>query len=519
MVRSNRTRCVGTRTTSAPTATVTPLTARARVSCKIWITILDTTWTDWDAAYDEGTTNLHPLGTSAAPTRGSSPVPSYKQPSTRAEEDAAMEQALANSRQDLPYGHQETGVVNDIRPTFGPATRADYDPSKWAMTLPRGQESHESSEIIPDLEPADRQNQAGEPRFIKHLTSGDYLPSLLTVCHSIPLARSLLLAPHNLRASYGQDADWWKGHTIRLPRIVSTVDLSLAEPAPKNNDEVIAEMQRLMALLDASGRSYGSAEALARAATSPDLDSESTPDTLLDKVLMAWELTSRSLAADHDGRTGLFHSIIGTNSLEGLNTPNMWSLPLPVDTGSGQTVTLAEVMDTALWDTDPDESAFCDNYMERCADVLPIRLTQTDMSRQTLGIVVPASFYVDKYLLENVEITRSVRKDMAKSKRNIEKIDAIQERLKNLKHPQKSANLNASGLMEYVIGYFSGENQRVLLEERQMSGADTNFVLPSQPEGHAVIAERLTAVCRSIDSKLEGKPANTLPPRNCAPCH
>lgn len=415
-----------------------------------------------------------------------------------------MEQALANSRQDLAYGHQDMGIVNKSGPSFGPATKDDYDPSKWAMMAPRNQESHQASEIIPDLEPLDRQNQPGEPRFIKYLTSGDYLPSLLTICHAIPLARSLLLAPHNVRTSYGQDTDWWRGHTIRLPRIVSTVDLSLAEPAPKDNDEVIAEMQRLMALLDTSSRSYGSADALARAIASQDFDINTAPDTLLDKTLMAWELTSKNPTPDQQSRAGLFHSIIGTNSPEGLNTPNMWSLPLPVDAGAGQTVTLAEVMDAALWDTDPDESAFCDNYMERCADVLPIRVTQSDVSRQTLGIVVPPSFYVDKYLFENVESTRSVRKEMAQSKRNVEKIDAIQDKLKNLKHPQQSANVNASGLMEYVIGHFSGENQRVLLAERELSGADASFVLPVHPEGHNLIAERLTAVCRSIDSKLEG---------------
>ncbi|GAB7347929.1 hypothetical protein MBLNU459_g5443t1 [Dothideomycetes sp. NU459] len=460
-----------------------------------------------EPAYDDGNSSLHPLGISAAPTRGSSPVPSHKAPSTRAEEDAEMEQALANSRHDFGHGrlqaHQDVGIVASAGGAFGPATKDDYDPSKWAMTVPRGHDSHEAREIVPDLEPADRQNQPGEPRFIKHLTSGDYLSSLLTISHSIPLARHLLLAPHSVRPSYGQDADWWKGHTIRLPRIVSTVDLSLAEPAPKNDDEVLAEMQRLMALLDASSRSYGSADALVRAATSHDTDVDTPTDALLDRVLQAWELTSRTLSPDHDGHVGLFHSIIGTNSPEGLNTPNMWSLPLPVDAVAGQTVTLAEVMDAALWDTDPDESAFCDNYMERCADVLPIRVTQSDVSRQTLGIIIPASFHVDKYLLENVESTRSIRMDMAQSKRKIEKIDATQDKLKTLKHPRKPSSINASGLMEYVIGHFSGENKRAMLQEREMSGADANFVLPPQPAGHDSIAERLTAVCRSIDAKLE----------------
>ena len=98
------------------------------------------------------------MGSSAAPTRGTSPVPSLRQPSSKAEEDADMQQALAASQ-------QGQGGVTYNAANFRPATKNHYDPANWAMTTTTSAiDSHQSNEIIPDLEPHERQNQAGEPR-------------------------------------------------------------------------------------------------------------------------------------------------------------------------------------------------------------------------------------------------------------------------------------------------------------------------------------------------------------------
>lgn len=423
-------------------------------------------------------------------------MPSLRQPSTRADEDADIQRALAASQSD------QTGSNANFRP----ATQGYYDPSRWSMATVSGVDSQQASEIIPDLEPHERQNATGHPRFLKQLPSGDYLPNLLTIAHSIPMARRALLAPYKSYSSYGSDSDWWKGHSIRLPRIVSTVDGAPMEPATTERDEMIAEMQRLMALLDESSRSYGSAESLVRLASSFAVNrSDVTSESMLDRVLQVWEAAAKNAAPEHAAESGVFHSLIGTTSAEGTTTPNLWSLPLSVNTDSEPAVNLAEVMDNTLWDMDTDDETLCDNFMERCAPVLPMRLSQSDSSKERLSVIVPSAFYVDKYLKENVDATRDIRKQMAQCKKKIDKIEGVQYKLKNSKHPHKAVYLDATQLLKHAADYFSGDSRKALLQNRENAGAGGDIDIAPQLEEHREIAEQLSALSKEIEAKLQGQ--------------
>jgi hypothetical protein len=382
---------------------------------------------------------------------------------------------------------------------FKPATENHYDPSKWSMTTLAGIEYQQTSEIIPDLEPHERKNEDGEPRFLKQLPSGDYLPSLLTIAHSIPMARKALLSPQKTYSSYGSDSEWWKGHGIRLPKIVSTVSGAPLEPATTNQDEILAEMQRLMALLDESLRSYGSAETLVRLAGT---DGGCT----LDKVLQMWEKSYLDAMEEYPNfdKFFVFHSLMGTTNPEGMDTKDLFSLPLFVNAGpDASSIDLAAIMDDALWDTEGDDPALYNNYIDYCAQVLPIRLTQNDSSKETLNVVIPAYFYVDKYLKENADLTKDVRKQMAQTKKKIEKIQIAQFTLNNYQHSQKG-NLNTIQLMKHAQNYFSGETRKTLLEEREGAGAGGDTDIPLPLEHHSKIAEQLEAVCEAVEFKLKG---------------
>lgn len=432
---------------------------------------------------------MRPLGQSAAPTRGNSPANSFRQPTNKDDEDADLQKAIAASQ-------GQTGVTLP-NTNFRPATENHYDPGRWSMTIA---DEQQASEIIPDLEPHERKNEPGEPRFLKQLPSGDYLPNLLTIAHSIPFARKALLAPQKSYSSYGSDSDWWKGHGIRLPKIVSTVSGAPMEPVTTSQDEMIAEMQRLMALLDESSRSYGSADTLVRLA-------ENNSGCILDRVLEKWENASLSAMDEYynDDKFFVFHSLIGTTNPEGMNTPDLFSLPLFVKSGPGNaSVDLASIMDDTLWDTDVDDVNFYDNFIDHCAQVLPIRLTQNDTSKETLNVIIPQAFYVDKYLKQNADATREVRKQIAHGKKKIEKIEEAEFKLKNYRHAQKG-NLDTSSMMKHAQDYFSGESRKNLIEEREGAGAGGDTDIPPSPEHHSVIAEQLHAVCVEIDSKLKGK--------------
>lgn len=440
--------------------------------------------------------DLHPLG---APTRGSTPVPSLQQTGSADDEDAAMQQAIANSQQDAGFGRQEMGYISASKPSanFGPATRSDYDPSRWAITLP-------GQEVMPDLEPADRVNLKGQPRCLRPLPSHDYLPNLISILHSIPLARKALLMPLNTRSSYGQDSEWWKGHSIRMPRIVSTADLSSVEPASTESDDMVAEMQRLIALLDASSRSYGSVDSLLRLDAVNNVTSDIPGQGLVDRVLHAWELSATHFDPDHASDAQVFRSVMGTNDSEGLATPYMRLIPLKIGfSHSDSPVTLTEAMNELLWDLeDPDDN---DNYIEHPAEVLCMHVARDDKNIPRAGLVVPPFFYIDQYLKENVGETMGLRKEIAYAKQRLTNLDAARLKLESFQRGESRGRIDSSVLLAHSIGHFSGQNKQAMLEERLLNGADVDVDLPSPSNYDEQIVERLNAVYAGIRAKLDGE--------------
>lgn len=437
--------------------------------------------------------DLVPLG---APTRGSTPVPSLKQPATRDEEDVGLQQALAASRGEIPFTQQEMGVISSGKTHFGPAMRSQYEPAQWAVTTLPGQE------VMPDLEPVDRVNKPGEPRCLRPLPSSEYLPNLLTILHSIPRSRKALLMPQETRSSYGQDSEWWKGHSIRMPRIVSTVDLSSAEPISAESDEVIAEMQRLMALLDVSSRSYGSVDSLLRLDAVNNISSELPAETLADRVLHAWEIAASNYVSEDDPILDTFRSRMGTNDEDGVQTPYMRLMPLKLGIHHAENpVTLTEAINELLWDMeDPEESDF---YIEKPSELLCIHVSRDDKSIERAGLIIPPFFYIDQYLKENVHETKDLRMEMANAKARVTSIDDVCMKLETFSRGATKSAVDASLLLDHTIGHFSGQNKQLMLEDRLLSGAEIDVDLPSPSLQHEKIAARLNAVYAGIKSKIE----------------
>ena len=459
---------------------------------------------DSPKAYNEA--SLRPLGTSAAPTRGPSPAPSFRQPTSKAQEDDEMERALALSREGLPFDTaQESGVVTSDGKT---QINDHYDPKNWAMVPSRPTGRFDSSEVVPDPDPHDRKHKGDEPRFLKQLPSGDYLPNFLTVLHSIPLAREALLFQPFAPVDYSHDSDWWRGQDIKLPRIVNTHDGSAAEVTNGTEEEIIAEMQRLMAFLDASQRSYASAEALSKFVNNKTATHNEGANSCIDHAMCAWELSANTLDPSGKKWDDIFRSIADTTDPQGMSSPNFWSLILDTSVEyqrNEDTVTLQEVLDDTLWETNPESEDLCENYLKRCAEILTFKVVQHDKTKDKLGLAIPISLHVDKYLKENLEKTRPIRQQMAQSKQRLIQLNAITNSLKSFPHRETSEQLDASLLMEYVCGLYSGQNRKTVLDERESRGMDLNDAVPEPPPEHAAIAQKLNAICESVTEKLQGK--------------
>ncbi|KAK8034349.1 hypothetical protein PG993_009344 [Apiospora rasikravindrae] len=180
-------------------------------------------------------------------------------PTTAADEDADLRRALAESaaQSGVP---QEVGVV-DSDPNvkyFGPANRPDYQQDQWALVPTKA----DGNTTAADPPPSARKRMQGAPAFLRSLND-HRLGALLSIYHSIPLARNVLLsyAAGSAVKDYGSHMDWWKGQPIMGPA-------QDGEEADASSDGVfpsfVDELQRLLAFLDITDRSYGSADVIAR---------------------------------------------------------------------------------------------------------------------------------------------------------------------------------------------------------------------------------------------------------------
>ena len=461
----------------------------------------------WSTDREGGDTNDHnqhlkPLLSSAAATRPNSPAPSNRSnmhPSSKQEEDEDLARAKMLSQHEFGGAYQqESGLVGPGGQTthFGPATREHYEASQWAM-VPAGAGGFEASEIIPDVDVENRIRTAGEPALLKHLPNGDYTPNLLTICHAIDGAREALLMREHVQGNYGQDGDWWRGHSIQMPKIVNLEDGSSAEPESDKYDELLAEVQRIMAVLSASSRSYASVGAL----TQTDVIQNTTPATtrsrtLLELVLQEWVVAASTKSGPSGDVANLFTTTVGTSATEGMDTPDMSLIDLQVAIGEGAKGDLFELLDALLWDTDE-----ADNYIERPADVLVMRVFQANAATAPqLRVDVPAEFYVDKYLADNIEATRATRLEMAKGKKRIAKLEEIEKKLKTWKHPKKNEQLDAGLLLKHTLGHFSGGNKR------DAANADKSNNVPvtdqENPPHYQDITQKLESVISGIENKL-----------------
>ena len=449
---------------------------------------------------------LRPLAASAAATRPNSPAPSNRsniQPSTKQEEEDDLARVLAMSQADIGGAYQqESGVVGPNGQVFGPANRDYYEKSQWAM-VPIG--VSDTSEIVPDVDVEQRVHVSGEPRLLKHLPSGDYTPNLLTICNAIEGAREALLMREHAQVSYGQDAEWWRGHSISMPKIVNLEDGSAAGPESDEQDELLAEVQRLMAFLGTSDRSYASIGALTQTKMIKDSSPATTRSrTLLELFLQSWAVAASSKSRYPDYVTGMFSTTVGTNAAEGMDTPDMSLIDIQVAIGEGAKGDIFELLDGLLWDTDADNSAMPDNYIERPADVLVMRVYQANTTfGPQLRVEVPAEFYVDKYLKDNIEATRATRLEMAKGKKRIAKIEEIEKKLKSWKHPKKNEQLDAGLLLKHTLGHFSGQNRIDAAKADKTNNAAVVDEVDGDPPHYQAIADKLESIIASIDNKLQ----------------
>lgn len=387
-------------------------------------------------------------------------------------------------------GQQQTGVTSSSQPQFSKATQDHYEENAWAMTLLN------TEEVVLSPDPKDRKRAEGEPAFIRPNPEDLYLGGILTIFHNIPLAREALLLRHKRLVDYGHEAEWWNGHAINLPKIVTVND---EKDTDSDWDDIIHETQRLMCFMDSTKRAFGSSDSLAKIKSMSPMSADSE-DTIT-RFMEAWN--DAAMKADPGNPlTTIFTS--KAYKYEPANDPahepgheskELFTFEPAVDNPQGDT--LYDVLDSALWNDNPGQE-LDDTWLEYVAEVLVIKL-DASQKPNPVEVEIPLVFYPDRYLSGCREIAREFRRKGLEIQGEILKLEQL---MNGYAFPQGSWNTMSA---KEILDKAAQAIKPAALE--QMSDSEPGSDVAS---AETKTSEELKAIVNKIDLRLKGNPGYSI---------
>lgn len=312
-------------------------------------------------------------------------------------EDDELQRALAASLQDssTPQEPQQTGITSapetlQPSPFFGPTNRNDHNVDEWAMVR--------ASPPPMDCLPSARKREPGQPVFLRCRTLQQIhrLGPFIMLLHSVPTARNffLLLNQDEDSNTLGSNNGWWRGENIFA--LTSTKD----DPKVSRTDE----LKRLVAFLDISDRSYGTAD---------PLNYRLSLDNFSEPIIRLFESLYNHVPRGEQSR---LWTSVKTDTAGEIVRQDFGVLDFPVDPNTPEARrTLYGLWDRAFWIC-PDLNSMTgyENtvpsfaYIDKPAKVMTMRITSAG-----IPIEIPEVLFIDRYLEKNVEKTRSIRDQMA----------------------------------------------------------------------------------------------------------
>lgn len=396
------------------------------------------------------------------------------------DQDTELERALAASRAEAGMSPQETGITGTDQPYFGPATRQqnEYDSGNWAM-VPLGKSAAQDS--FADPVPALRKREGDAPAFLKPSMKNHRLGALITIYHEIPITRNLFLNTQDSNVHYGYDKEWWTGKQIEFP--------NLSQEDEQTHYTVDRELQRLVAFLDNTERSYGSAEALAN---HPDVKKsmrgkfESATEA---EVLNTW---TRKLIPNKLALTRQIYST-GVDSEKEENVQDFAILELTLPLKFALQETFYDVADEILWPNLGTPDLAESPYLSRIAEVIAF---QVDGGEERKTVDIPLVWYPDRYLKPARQAALEMRLQKREVQNELDRIEKIADKLTHIPlrtgKVVKVQNLLKASLKHNDSEIKGGDSERDddSLSEQRPSPAATK------------LSSELTKLVASIDKKL-----------------
>ncbi|KAL1862553.1 hypothetical protein Daus18300_008512 [Diaporthe australafricana] len=336
-------------------------------------------------------------------------------PTTQQQADEDLNRALLESTSGAATRGatpQESGVMSSdpSLPFFGPANRETYQDDQWAMVRVNKEAS--------DPPPSARKRDPSALPFLLCRQQGAQrhrLGPLLMVKHSIPAARNFFLSldAFNPPVSYGHNNSWWRGDPILSTNSESTEDFPEVWSNDYQSVKLEDEIQRLMAFLDATQRSYGTADSLCESPLMKNIWGDHVVQFYQNLYLKAgsqivrstmWTLVRFQAGVDEEAPAPMTPPTSEFGILE-FRVPNELSDVLH---------SLYSSWDALFWinqDTElsgfPHEESERTAYMENPSEVLTMRIKLEDHR-----IEIPETFYIDRYLEKNLGTARILKSQM-----------------------------------------------------------------------------------------------------------
>jgi hypothetical protein len=307
--------------------------------------------------------------------------------------DADYRRAIAASAQEA----QQAGITSVPGQQFGPANRAHYDTQQWALTTT----TTNAREILEHPPPSKRRRISDQPVFLRGSADTGYLPTMLTIYYSIPLAREALRYPPLNVHAYGYDPLWWSGTSDENNKPVSVDSEIMLDHA---STSLLCEVQQLMAFLEKTDRAYGNVDALA----SLNYYQQRLYETGLQRFLDKWKHAAMQVDATEQ-LTQVFTTVALKQGDEGEDPANKSLECLEcIVSPTEDSRSLYEVLDDTIY----SKTLMDPVWIDHIADVVTIRLFNSDRPGKALNIKPPAIWFPDRYLEECRDQSLDMRQRM-----------------------------------------------------------------------------------------------------------
>lgn len=309
---------------------------------------------------------------------------------------------------------QENGTIQSGQ-HFGPAQRSYYPEAQWALAPIAS-----SREVVEHPPPQSRRRRSGEPAFLRGSAATGYIAPLLTIYHSIPLAREALLSLFLEVLAYGHNPDWWTGTSDENSKLVS---VRQASPGDTDRLNYLCEIQCLMAFLDNTSRAYGSVDALAGLRFFQYL----RPQSSFTHFLEAWQSAAMHEKLD-EPLTQVFTST-ATKGPDLNGTPadskDVFLIEGPVKHATDQ----IRLLDLIVWN-DALDQALDNVWFEKFGHVFTMRIHNDEPASTKLNLLPTEIWYLDRYTSEFREVTFDMRYRSRAIVHEIARLSKAQQRLR-----------------------------------------------------------------------------------------